>query len=233
MPTAVITGTNRGIGLELTRRYLARGWRVFALNRGASDELTELGESGDLTVLRGDLAQEFDLARMASDIGDETIDLLINNAGIMGTDTAREPGEAKQSLYDFDRDEWRTVFEINLFTPVELIALLRGRLADDARVVTISSIMGSVAENSYGGWFAYRSSKAAVNQLMKCVALQLAERGVVAAAIHPGWVRTDMGGADADIDVNESADGIVNVIAGLEPGDSGKFFAWDGSELPY
>lgn len=233
MPTAVITGTNRGIGLELTRRYLARGWRVFALNRGASEELAKLGESGDLTVLRGDLAQEFDLARMASDIGDETIDLLINNAGIMGTDTAREPGKAKQSLYDFDRDEWRTVFEINLFTPVELIALLRERLADNARVVTLSSIMGSVAENSYGGWFAYRSSKAAVNQLMKCVALQLQDRGIVAAAIHPGWVRTDMGGPDADIDVNESADGIVGVIDGLKPEDSGKFLAWDGSELSY
>lgn len=232
MPTAVITGANRGIGLEFTRRYLERGWRVFAVSRGTSDALRALATSDRLALIHGELTDSADLSRIARSLKDETIDLVINNAGIMGTDTVRQDNRQRQGLYDFDRDEWRAVFEINLFTPVHLVALLRPRLAAGARLITLSSSMGSIAGNEYGGWYAYRASKAAVNSLMKSVALELDE-AVIAVALHPGWVQTDMGGPGADMDVQTSVAGMMNVIDGLEPEDNGAFLGFDGKRLDY
>lgn len=232
MPTAVITGCNRGLGLEFARRYLAAGWRVVALNRGDSKELVALAAEHPLTILRGDLTAEGDLQRMVGALGGTSVDLLINNAGVMGTDTFRLEDTPKQSLRDFDRDEWRTVFEINLFTAAQLIALLRERFVDGAKLVTISSSMGSISGNQFGGWFAYRASKAAVNSLMKSVALDLGD-AAIAVALHPGWVRTDMGGPDADIDAETSIAGMMQVIEGLGPGDTGAFIGYDGARLDY
>jgi NAD(P)-dependent dehydrogenase (short-subunit alcohol dehydrogenase family) len=232
MPTAVITGTNRGLGLEFVRRYLEAGWRVFALNRNESAALTALSTNPALTVLRGDLTDEADLQSMANALRDESVDLLINNAGIMGASAFRVDDKAKQGLYDFDRTEWRAVMEINLLTPAQLIALLRPCLAPDAKLVTISSSMGSIADNSFGGWYAYRASKAAVNSLMKSVSLELGD-AVIAVALHPGWVRTDMGGASADIDAATSIDGMIKVIDELTPEHSGGFFSFEGARLNY
>lgn len=232
MPTAVITGTNRGIGLEFARRYLEAGWKVIAFNRNGSPALVELSTNPLLTIIHGDLICEEDLSMMVEKMGDESVDLLINNAGIMGGATFRSENHPSQGLFDFDRNEWRAVMEINVFTPVELIARLRTRLAGGARLVTISSSMGSTADNSYGGWYAYRASKAAVNSVMKSVSLELGD-AVIAVALHPGWVQTDMGGADADIDVATSVDGMVEVIQGLTQEDSGSFLAFDGRKLPY
>ncbi len=232
MPTAVITGTNRGIGLEFVRRYLESGWNVIALNRNDSPAITDLSVNPNLTVLHGDLTREEDLERMAAALGETSIDLLINNAGIMGSGAFRTEGHPSQGLHDFDRREWREVMEINLFTPMQLIALLRPQFANGARIVTISSSMGSTADNQFGGWYAYRASKAAVNSLMKSVSLELGD-AVIAIALHPGWVRTDMGGAGADIDASTSAEGMIRVIEGLKPADSGSFLAFDGRVLPY
>jgi NAD(P)-dependent dehydrogenase (short-subunit alcohol dehydrogenase family) len=232
MPTAVITGANRGLGLEFTRRYLADSWEVIALTRNHSEGLTALEHDPALSLLRGDLTDATDLERLSGEIGDASIDLLINNAGIMGTDAPRVEGRKKQELHDFLREEWRAVFEINLFTPAQLIALLRSRLVPGARVVTISSSMGSITENEFGGWFAYRASKAAVNSLMKSVALELGN-AAIAIALHPGWVRTDMGGPDADIGPDTSVSGMMDVIHNLEPKDSGAFLGYDGKRLPY
>jgi len=236
MPTAVITGTNRGLGLEFVRRHLEAGWRVFALNRGESPALTALSTNPALTILRGDLCEAAAIKALCDavleQLGDDQIDLLINNAGIMGSSALRVEGKAKQGLHDFDRDEWRAVMEINLLTPAELMARLRPAFAEGARLVTISSAMGSIADNSYGGWYAYRASKAAVNSLVKSVALELGG-AVVTAALHPGWVRTDMGGANADIDVERSVDGMLRVIEGLSTEDSGGFFSFEGKRLPY
>lgn len=232
MPTAVITGANRGIGLEFTRRYLEAGWRVIAINRGHADALRALASDERLVLVQGELTHPSDLAQIAEQLADESIDLLINNAGIMGTDTFRHDNRQRQGLYDFERDEWRAVFEINLFTPMHLIALLRPRLAAGARLVTISSSMGSISGNAFGGWYAYRASKAAVNSLMKSVALELGE-AVIAIALHPGWVRTDMGGPDADIDVETSVAGMMDVIAGLDVTDNGAFLGFDGQRLDY
>jgi NAD(P)-dependent dehydrogenase (short-subunit alcohol dehydrogenase family) len=232
MPTAVITGANRGIGLEFTRRYLDAGWRVFAVNRGHSDALRQLATQESLALLQADLTHPDDLNRIAELLSDDEIDLVINNAGIMGTDTFREDNRQRQGLYDFNRDEWRAVFEVNLFTPMNLIALLRPRLIAGARLVTISSSMGSISENEFGSWYAYRASKAAVNSLMKSVALELGD-AAIAIALHPGWVRTDMGGAEADIDVQTSVAGMIKVIEGLTPEDNGAFIGFDGSRIAY
>ncbi len=232
MPTVVITGANRGIGLAFTRRYLEAGWRVFAVNRGHSNALRDLAKHERLTLLQAELTDPFDLGRIGERLEEESIDLVINNAGIMGTDTFRQDNRQRQGLYDFEREEWRAVFEINLFTPMHLIALLRPRLAKGARLITISSSMGSIAGNQFGGWYAYRASKAAVNSLMKSVALELGD-SVIAVALHPGWVRTDMGGPDADIDVETSVAGMMDVIDGLEPADNGAFLGFDGRRIDY
>lgn len=232
MPTAFITGTNRGLGLEFVRRYLEAGWRVIAVNRGESEALQALAVNPALTLLRAELTAPADLERIAESVGDTSLDLVINNAGIMGTDTFRLEDKQRQGLHDFSRDEWQRVFEINVFTPVQLIALLRERLAPGARVVTISSSMGSISGNSFGGWYAYRASKAAVNSLMKSVALELGD-AVIAIALHPGWVRTDMGGPDADIDAETSIAGMMAVIEGLGPDDNGAFLGFDGARIDY
>ncbi len=232
MPTALITGTNRGLGLEFVRRYLERGWQVIAVNRGESEALRSLAEDPALTLVRAELTAPADLERIADTLGDTTLDLVINNAGIMGTDTFRLEDKQRQGLHDFSRDEWQRVFEINVFTPVQLIALLREQLAPGAKVVTISSSMGSISGNSFGGWYAYRASKAAVNCLMKSVALELGD-AVIAIALHPGWVRTDMGGPDADIDVETSIAGMMAVIDSLGSDDNGAYLGFDGARLEY
>lgn len=233
MQTVVITGANRGLGLEFTRAYAERGWRVVALARHLSAELRQLADAGLVRLLQGDLNIPADMQVITGRLADEHIDLLINNAGTMGAATFSETGPAAQGLHDFDRDEWRQVFETNVFTPAQLTALLLDRLKDGARVVTISSSMGSIAGNGYGGWFAYRASKAAVNALMKSTALELASRGIIALALDPGWVRTDMGGASANLDAATSVAGMMRVIDELELERSGSFLSWDGSELPY
>lgn len=233
MPHLVITGTNRGLGLEFVRHYLAADWQVTAINRRRSEELDALTDSAGLTCLEAELTQENDLERVADALTNARIDLLINNAGIMGDSAFRREVMQRQGLADFARDEWRSVFEINVFTPIQLIALLAERMADGGTVATISSQMGSISQNSFGGWYAYRASKAAVNCLMKSVSLELADRGIIAVALHPGWVRTDMGGPDADIDVTTSIAGMARVLDGLGPEDSGRFVSWNGDELPY
>ena len=233
MKTVVITGTNRGLGLGFVTHYLEAGWKVIAINRHDSEALSALKANAALTCLRAELTDEGDLARVAGELGSTDIDLLIHNAGVMGDANFRREVMQKQSLADFAREEWRKVFEINVFTPVQLTALLAPRLKDGATVVTLSSQMGSIEQNSFGGWYAYRASKAAVNGIMKSMSLELADRGIIAIAMHPGWVRTDMGGPDADIDTDTAIDGMTGVIAGLTLADSGRFLGYNGDELPY
>ena len=232
MPTALITGSNRGLGLEFVQRYLDRGWQVIAVNRGTSPELDALAAHPLLSTVHAELTDPAQLEALASSLDEGSLDLLINNAGIMGTDTFRLEDKQRQGLHDFSREEWRSVFEINVFSPIQLIALLRPKLAPGARVVTISSSMGSIEGNQFGGWYAYRASKAAVNCLMKSVALELGD-AVIAIALHPGWVRTDMGGPDADIDVETSIAGMMSVIDGLGPEDNGAFIGFDGERIAY
>jgi NAD(P)-dependent dehydrogenase (short-subunit alcohol dehydrogenase family) len=227
MPTVLITGANRGLGRGLARAYLEDGWQVIAAVRQSSAELEAL-QNGRLDMRRLDLCNDEELAALAGSLGDRPIDVLINNAG-------RQAEPRRQALGDFDRGAWRAVFDINLFTPMRLSELVLDHLerSGRGRIVMISSDLGSMALNTFGGFYAYRASKAALNSIARSQAIDLAARGIIAVALSPGWVLTDMGGPDAPLEVETSARGIQKVIDGLSAEDSGKFLSWDGRELPW
>jgi NAD(P)-dependent dehydrogenase (short-subunit alcohol dehydrogenase family) len=235
MPTVLITGANRGLGLALCGQYLARGWSVICLSRSASPELERLVEKGEIESHYLDLTDDAALADFAAGLADRGIDVVINNAGTMGRRNFAEFGLRAGEFGTFDRAEWHDIFDINLFTPMRLSELLVENLASGpgGRIVTLSSMLGSMGLNTVGGLYAYRASKAAVNAIVKSMAIDLAPRGIIAVAMHPGFVRTDMSGSAAEIDPRESAEGMVEVIDRLEAGDTGKVLAWDGSVLPW
>lgn len=164
--------------------------------------------------------------RLGGLLSGETVDVLVNNAGVMGG--------SRQSVADMDYGGWRDAFEVNTIAPFRVTIALRAHLQRLARprVVTISSQMGSLARVTSGS-YAYRSSKAAVNKVMQGLSLDLAGDGIIVCCVHPGWVRTDMGGAAAELSVAQSAGGLFTLIDRLTPADSGRFFTWDGSEHPW
>lgn len=233
-PVALITGANRGLGLGLARVYLEDGWRVITLSRSSSSELEAL-DNGRLDIRCCDLTDDKQLATATNGIAGQAIDVLLNNAGRMAKPRNSENERGVQGFGQFDRELWRQVFDINLFTPMALAELLVENLArsNNGRIVTISSTLGSMEQNTSGGLYAYRASKAGVNAITKSLSADLAEQGIIAISMHPGWVRTDMGGSGADIDITTSVTGMKAVIEELEPEDSGKFFSYDGSCLPW
>lgn len=233
MSTVLITGANRGLGLGLTKVYLEDGWDVIAVVRQSSPGLAGLACSGlDIRVCR--LTDDSALASQADSLADHTIDVLINNAGRMAK-IEGDNAEGVQGFGSFNRALWHDVFDINLFTPMRLAELLVEQVAraENGRIITLSSMLGSMALNDSGGLYAYRASKAGVNAIMKSMAIDLAARGVIAIAMHPGWVRTAMGGSRATFDIDTSVRGMTDVIGRLRAEDSGKFFSHDGSELPW
>jgi NAD(P)-dependent dehydrogenase (short-subunit alcohol dehydrogenase family) len=234
MSTVLITGANRGLGLGLSKVYLEDGWDVIALVRQSSRELAGLTCAG-LDIRECKLTDDWELGAIADGLADHTIDVLINNAGRMAKVEGVARTDHSQGFGHFNRNLWHDVFDINLFTPMRLSELLIEQVsrADRGRIVTLSSMLGSMALNDSGGLYAYRASKAGVNAIMKSMAIDLAEQGVIAIAMHPGWVRTDMGGSKAPLDTETSTRGMKGVIDRLRPEDSGKFFSHDGSELPW
>jgi NAD(P)-dependent dehydrogenase (short-subunit alcohol dehydrogenase family) len=234
MPTVMITGANRGLGLGLTRAYLEDGWKVIAVVRQRSADLADLA-CASLVVRECRLTDDRELGSLADGLAEPTIDVLINNAGRMAKPESVAGTDHAQGFGHFDRALWHEVFDINLFTPMKLAELLVDRVAraDRGRIVTLSSMLGSMALNESGGLYAYRASKAGVNAIAKSMAIDLAGRGVISIAMHPGWVRTDMGGSSAPLEIETSVRGMKSVIDGLQPEDSGKFLSHDGSELPW
>lgn len=234
MSTLLITGANRGLGLALTREYLQDGWNVIALSRSGSPELEALaGPRLDCRIL--DLTDDAALRQVAEALSDRTIDLLVNNAGRMAHTSRKRDESANQGLGGFDRRLWHEVFDINLFTPMSMVENFVEHVARSprGRIVSMTSMLGSMSMNTFGGLYAYRASKAGVHAITRSLAVDLAKRGIIAVAIHPGWVRTDMGGPRAPVEVALSVNGIRQVIEHLRPEDSGKVFAYDGSELPW
>ncbi|MEM1434102.1 MAG: SDR family oxidoreductase [Pseudomonadota bacterium] len=228
MDNVLITGANRGIGLELTRQFLAAGQRVFACCRTpeAAVELKLLNDEPLLSIHALDVTADASVAALAGLLGATHLDVLVNNAGIMGGD--------RQSVDDMDYGAWRDAFEVNTLAPFRLVAALLPMLrqAERPRVVTLSSQMGSLNRKSTGA-HAYRSSKAAVNKVMQVLALELEADGIVVCPVHPGWVRTAMGGATAELSAEESAAGLVRLIDSLTPAHSGRFWTWEGKEHPW
>lgn len=225
--TVLITGANRGIGLELVRTFLNDGHSVVATCRHpeTADVLNELASSGRCQVEALDVADAASVAALRSALQGRCIDILINNAGVM----RREP-----SVESVDDSAWLHTFAVNSIAPLQVATAFKSQLLQShcPRVVTVSSQMGSIERNR-GQHVAYRSSKAAVNMVMSTLATEWREVGICVCMMHPGWVRTDMGGSDADLSVDNSAAGLAAVIKGLTMAQTGQFLNYDGSLIPW
>ena len=221
-PAVLVVGASRGIGLELARQYLAAGARVVATAR-SSDGLAALAALGAQT-LRLDITRLDSTAGLAWQLDGERFDIAVLSAGVYGPDSQGldTPAEA-----DFD-----TVMRTNVLGPMRVIPQIADTLAPGARLVVLSSRLGAIGgrEASFG-WL-YRASKAALNSVLKDVSLALGDRAIC-AAVHPGWVRTDMGGPAASLSVESSAAALRTLIAGLTPQDTGRFLDHDGSAIPW
>jgi NAD(P)-dependent dehydrogenase (short-subunit alcohol dehydrogenase family) len=230
---SLVTGANRGLGLEFVRQLLARGDRVVATCRhpGKATALNALaGEHpGRLHVLPLDVADPRAIAELQRELllladDGERLDLLVNGAGVLHS------GERFGSVSAVNLDD---SFRTNAMGPFLLTQALATRLADDARVANITSQLGSIANTTRFGTPSYDISKAAQNMATALLAAALRERGIVVVALHPGWVQTDMGGAGATVTPADSVAGLLRVIDGLKQTDSGRFLDWRGQSLPW
>jgi NAD(P)-dependent dehydrogenase (short-subunit alcohol dehydrogenase family) len=230
MTTVLITGANRGLGLEFVRQYALAGTRVLACARRPAEAATLLdlaaASNGEVTVHPLDVASDASVSHLAAEIGDMPVDILINNAGVYGGD--------HQSLGDIDYETWLRTLSINTLGPIRVTEALRSNLAKGTlkRVVAITSKMGSNPEHK-GTALIYRSSKAALNNAVRGLSIALRSEGIVAVAMHPGWVKTDMGGEAAPLTPPESVASMIKVIASLTPAASGTFLNYNGEEIPW
>jgi NAD(P)-dependent dehydrogenase (short-subunit alcohol dehydrogenase family) len=220
MATWVVTGSNRGIGLELCRQLHARGDKVFAVCRSRSKELDAVG----CTVIdRVDVTDGGAGAAVEKALGGANIDVLFNNAGVLERD----------HLEPFDVDALRRQFEVNTIAPLRLTVALLGRLATGAKIGFVSSRAGSIGDGPSGGLYGYRLSKAALNMAGKNLAKDLEGRGILVAVLHPGFIRTGMTGGAGNDDPPVAAKGLIARMDELVPAKSGHFFHANGQELPW
>ena len=232
METTLITGANRGIGLEFSRQFAADGWCVLACSRHPekSDALNKLAAKypEQITVHALDVADHEQIKRLAQTLANKSIDLLISNAGVYS-------GPKGCSFGDIDYEAWAYAFLVNTMAPLRMAEAFTPQITRSSKkiILTITSKMGSVADNSRGGSYIYRSSKSAVNMVVKSLAIDLRSIGIIAVLLHPGWVRTDMGGPSGLISTKQSVSGMRNVICQLVLADSGKFIAYDGQIIPW
>jgi NAD(P)-dependent dehydrogenase (short-subunit alcohol dehydrogenase family) len=222
MARVLITGANRGIGRALAMELGSRGHAVIAASRRPA--AAPLDQPG-LRRQTLDVTDQRSIDAAATALADEPLDVLVNNAGIFGPRGA--------GLGQIDDAAWQEVLATNVIGAyrVSEAFLPHLRRGEDKKLVTISSRMGSMGANTTGGEYIYRSSKAAVNAVMRSIAIDLAAEGIIVAVLHPGWVRTDMGGPGATLDGATSARGLADVILGLTPKQSGGFFNYDGTPL--
>ena len=231
MSSVLITGANRGLGLEFAAEYAADGWQVFAACRSpaAAEKIKDLArKTGDrVSVVAMDVTDMGSIRNAAVQLKDAAIDVLINNAGI--------GGPRGQTTGNVDYEAWGHILDVNTMGPLRVLEAFIEQLARSERklVVTITSGMGSIGDNTSGGSIPYRSSKAAVNMVMRSAAIDLAPRHITCVLLSPGWVKTNMGGPGARLTPQQSVSAMRGLIAKLRPGDSGKFFHYDGREYPW
>lgn len=228
--TVLITGANRGIGLALTHACLRRDDQVIACcrdpyNARALHQLSEIYPN--LSIHQLDVSRGEDYLHLKHAIGDQVIDLLVANAGVLGPQL--------QGFGQVDYHAWAEVFAINSMAPLRLVEHFFDNLKDSERrtLVCISSVMGSIELNQEGGSYLYRSSKAALNAVVKSLSIDLAGDGVHVLAVHPGWVKTQMGGEGAVVEADECAVTLLEMLDRLPAGTSGQFLSYDGKPLTW
>lgn len=224
--TLLITGAGRGIGRKLAEHYLGEGASVIVTARdvsAVSDLVSAGAEAHSLEVT--DQAQ---IAALKSAIGNRPIDVLINNAGVIG-------GPGPQKLGDLIQEDWEATIRTNVFAPFRITEALADNVlaSDEKKFIVISSVMGSISSNQASDKIIYRSSKAAINMVWKGIHNDLSSKGAIVVPLHPGWVSTDMGGAAAPVTPSDSANGLARVIDGLTQADSARLFDYQGAEIDW
>ncbi len=227
----LITGANRGIGLEMVHYAMRQGWRVFACCRNPhnAEHLFALAKlsNGLISVHIADMMELATLQALSYELRNEPIDLLINNAGVYGSDN--------NEFGSVDVADWLQTLQINSIAPLKMVEAFIGQLVlgSKKQVVCISSKMGSMGDNDSGNSYIYRSSKAALNAVVKSLSIDLQSQTINCVAMHPGWVKTDMGGVDAEISVAECVIQLFSIIKSLTADDNGRFIDIDGSDIPW
>jgi NAD(P)-dependent dehydrogenase (short-subunit alcohol dehydrogenase family) len=224
MATVFITGGNRGIGFAFVQKALAEGHKVIATFRQGPGELAKIS-SPDLRTLALDVGSDDSVRVGIGELGAEPVDILINNAGVgfFG------------NLYEAESTKVQQEFNVNALGPLRVTRALLPNLrrGSQKKIASITSLLGSVADNSSGGSYGYRMSKAALNMFNKSLSIDLRDEGFTCVVFNPGWVKTDMGGANSKLTPAESVNGMWSVLQKLSPPDTGKFFHYDGKELPW
>src|SRR6516164_1780653 len=218
MPSVLVTGANRGLGLEFARQYAADGWKVIACCRKPDEAAVLKKIDGEVEIEALDVRDGKQITNLVRRLKGQAIEILINNAGIYGPSSGS------------DTDAWLDVMRVNVIAPFHLAEALVDNVARSERklIVNISSGMGSIAENTDGGSPIYRSSKTALNMVTKNLAIELRGKGVTVVVLSPGWVRTDMGGKRAPLEAAKSIGSMRKVLAKLGVKDSGRFFNYAG-----
>ena len=229
MKTVLITGANRGLGLEFCRQYAHAGWQVIACSRQPekAKALSQLASRYDtVRSLPLDVQNHQQIEALATELKQVTIDVLVSNAGVYGD---------RHAFGELDYQVWRETLETNVLSAMKLAEAFSGHLASSQQglFVAISSLMGSMADNGSGGSYLYRSSKAALNAVMKSLSFDFARQGTGVLIFHPGWVRTDMGGPNGLIEVDESINGMRLCIEQFDMAQTGSFIKFDGTSMPW
>ncbi|MBL4712523.1 MAG: SDR family oxidoreductase [Gammaproteobacteria bacterium] len=227
----LITGANRGIGLAMTQYAMEQGWRVFACCRTPhnAENLFNIAKlsGGQISVHIADMQELSTLQALSYELRNDAIDILINNAGIYGS--------TNNTFGSVDVESWLQAFQINSIAPLKMVEAFSEQIQMGQRklVACMSSKMGSMADNGYGNSYIYRSSKAALNAVVKSLSIDLKKQGIISVALHPGWVKTEMGGPDAEISTRECVEQLFAQLSKLTMKDSGRFIDIDGSDIPW
>ncbi|MDA0241208.1 MAG: SDR family oxidoreductase [Proteobacteria bacterium] len=226
MPTVLITGTSRGIGLEFVRQYAAEDWHVIAVARNPESDPRLREIKGDIDIRQADVTDHDVIDALAQELSSQAVDVLINNAGING---ARET-----TLGNIDYEAWEKMFAVNVMAPMKLAESFVDHVvrSDGKTIICISSVVGSIARNDTGRCD-YRASKTALNMVMRNLSADLRPQGIKVLSLHPGWVQTERNGPTAPMPLDESVKGMRNVIAGMKASDSGRFLNFKGEEYAW